>query len=70
MTDPSGSIGDPTSILLEALAALFSAALAAYLVYGKSYDAARTGFSMTAAGASVRRPENYLNHLTPLDSHV
>ena len=58
------------SVRAEALAALFSAALAAYLVYGKAYDAARTGFSMTAAGASVRRPENHENRLKQFDSHV
>ena len=45
------------SVRAEALAALFSAALAAYLVYGKAYDAARTGFSMTAAGKFAARPD-------------
>ena len=34
----------------EVLAAAFSTALAAYLVYGKAYDASRTGFSLEMAG--------------------
>ncbi|KAJ3557435.1 hypothetical protein NM688_g1474 [Phlebia brevispora] len=52
------------SIRAETLAAAFSAALAAYLVYGSVYDSSRIGFSLTMAATSsfgyLERIQQYL----------
>ncbi len=41
-------------IRIDVLAGLFSAGLAAYLVYGEGISASNTGFSLTMAGMFAR----------------
>lgn len=47
---PLLSVPSWVGIRMNALAALFTAALAAYLVYGRSNNASNVGFSLVMAG--------------------
>lgn len=49
-------------IRIDAAGAIFSTGLAAYLVYGSSFDASNTGFSLNMAGMYDANQKRYVAH--------